>query len=136
MRGGLWKALELARDSVLAADCCTTLLVSDRLPKQVRTCLSLRRVRRHLSPVYSYMRRSSSQHVSPLPRTSSPRSSGPFFATNSSGHSHAYRRQLSKIFQALSTFLPQVNKLFNAESIAMSDSIIIQGSILPLVPSL
>ena len=31
------RSLELARDSLLAADCCLTLLSSDRLQKQVRT---------------------------------------------------------------------------------------------------
>ena len=34
--GHLTKTLEVARDSVLAADCCIALLASDRLPKQVR----------------------------------------------------------------------------------------------------
>lgn len=32
--------LETARDSVLAANCCISLLTSDRLPKQVCICLS------------------------------------------------------------------------------------------------
>lgn len=32
---GLTRTLELARDSILAADCCVALLGSDRLPKQV-----------------------------------------------------------------------------------------------------
>jgi cohesin loading factor subunit SCC2 len=32
----LTKTLEVARDSVLSADCCIALLASDRLPKQVR----------------------------------------------------------------------------------------------------
>ena len=36
---GLTRALELARDSVLAADCCIALLASDRLPKQVREAI-------------------------------------------------------------------------------------------------
>lgn len=34
----LSKALEVARDSLLATDCCLTLLSSDRLQKQVRIC--------------------------------------------------------------------------------------------------
>lgn len=37
----LTRTLELARDSVLAADCCIALLGSDRLPKQVRTLADL-----------------------------------------------------------------------------------------------
>ena len=38
----LTKTLDVARDSVLAADCCIALLASDRLPKQVRSCYQSR----------------------------------------------------------------------------------------------
>jgi cohesin loading factor subunit SCC2 len=47
----LSKMLELARDSVLAADCRAVLLASDRLPKQVRACLSFYRISSAYLPV-------------------------------------------------------------------------------------
>jgi cohesin loading factor subunit SCC2 len=37
----LTRVLELARDSILAADCCIALLGSDRLTKQVSLCVTL-----------------------------------------------------------------------------------------------
>jgi cohesin loading factor subunit SCC2 len=46
---------------------------------------------------------------------------------NSFGHSQGYRRQISEIFQALSSVLPLVNNLINAGSITMSDNVIIQA---------
>jgi len=71
----LTKILEVAKDSVLAADCCIALLGSDRLTKQV--CL-------HHPPVvavfiyllllsFSSIPRSSSRRVFPRLRTSSPK---------------------------------------------------------------
>lgn len=54
----LTRTLEIARDSVLAADCCVALLASDRLPKQV-----WRLVRFKLSSVTDY-------HNSYIPKNS------------------------------------------------------------------
>ena len=53
---------------------------------------------------------------------------------NSSGRSQGYRRQISEIFQALSSVLPRVNALINAGSITMSDTIIIQAVYIAIGP--
>ena len=53
---------------------------------------------------------------------------------NSSSRSQGYRRQISEIFQALSSVLPRVNTLINAGSITMSDTIIIQAVYIAIGP--
>ena len=53
---------------------------------------------------------------------------------NASGRSQGYRRQISEIFQALSSVLPRVNTLINAASITMSDTIIIQAVYIAIGP--
>lgn len=58
----LTKVLEIAKESVMAADCCIALLASDRLTKQVRLVELLRKVTRTYSP--SSTRKSSSHYVS------------------------------------------------------------------------
>lgn len=68
----LSRVLELARDSLLATDCCLTLLSSDRLQKQVRRSCILAPV--FLNKVCSSTPRSSSRHACPWSRTSSRRS--------------------------------------------------------------
>jgi cohesin loading factor subunit SCC2 len=45
---------------------------------------------------------------------------------NTTSVASGHRRQLGETFQALSSVLPRINSLVNAESVAMSDSIIIQ----------
>lgn len=72
----LTRLLEVARDSILAADCCIALLGSDRLAKQVRL-LSIRASALLTPPVHSCTRKSSSPRVSAPSRTSSPSSSTP-----------------------------------------------------------
>jgi cohesin loading factor subunit SCC2 len=70
----LTKVLEVAKDSVLAGDCCIALLGSDRLTKQV--CLH-RLTRFAVFCLYissfSSIPRSSSRHVFPRSRISSPK---------------------------------------------------------------
>jgi len=48
----------------------------------------------------------------------------------SSGH----RQQLGELFQALSAVIPRTNNLINAESVAMSDSIIISAVYIAIGP--
>ena len=45
---------------------------------------------------------------------------------NTTSVSSGHRRQLGETFQALSAVLPRISNLVNAETVAMSDSIIIQ----------
>ena len=45
---------------------------------------------------------------------------------NTTSIASGHRRQLGETFQALSAVLPRINNLVNAETVAMSDSIIIQ----------
>lgn len=45
-----------------------------------------------------------------------------------------HRRQLSEVFQCLSAVLPKINNLVNAETISMSDSIIIQVVFIAIGP--
>ncbi|KIL61369.1 hypothetical protein M378DRAFT_26115 [Amanita muscaria Koide BX008] len=128
----LTKMLELARDSVLAADCCIALLGSDRLPKQlyaeelITTCLGT--IKNQLTKIiYPFVEATSSALSNMAPALHQ-------IVQNSSSHSQGHRRQLSEIFQALSSVLPRVNNLINTESIAMSDTIIIQAVYIAIGP--
>jgi cohesin loading factor subunit SCC2 len=115
--------LELARDSILAADCCIALLGADRLPKQVYSeelitaCLGS--VKNQLERiVYPFVECSDTsallQHVSKY------------------GKSH--RAQIAEVFQVLASVLPRINNLVCADTVAMSDSIIIQGVYIAIGP--
>ncbi len=55
-------------------------------------------------------------------------------AAASSGKAKNSRRLLGEVFQALSSVLPRVNSLINAETVAMSDSIIIQAVYIAIGP--
>ncbi|KAF4581480.1 Sister chromatid cohesion protein 2 [Pleurotus pulmonarius] len=128
--------LELAKDSILAADCCMALLASDRLPKQIyseeliTSCLST--VKNQLTKaIYPFVEASSdpdSSHIHPtlhhLIKS----------ANASSAKAKNNRRLLGEVFQALSSVLPRVNSLINAETVAMSDSIIIQAVYIAIGP--
>lgn len=46
----------------------------------------------------------------------------------------AHRKQLGETFQAISAVLPRINTLINAESVAMSDTIIIQAVYIAIGP--
>ncbi|KAF8636245.1 hypothetical protein AX17_003730 [Amanita inopinata Kibby_2008] len=120
----LTKTLDMARDSVFAADCCIALLASDRLAKQlyaeelITACLAT--LKNQLTKIiYPFVEATSSAPTSMAPSLRQ-------IVKDTSVHSQSYRRQLSETFQALSSVLPRVNGLINAESIAMSDTIIIQ----------
>ncbi len=115
--------LEVARDSILAADCCIALLGADRLPKQVYSeelitaCLCA--VKNQLERVvYPFVEGSDSsallQHVSK--------------------HEKMHRAQIAEVFQVLTTVLPRINNLVCADTVVMSDSIIIQGVFIAIGP--
>jgi cohesin loading factor subunit SCC2 len=119
----LARTLEIARDSILAADCCIALLSADRLPKQVYSeelitaCLGA--VKNQLDRiVYPFVESSDNstllQHVS--------------------RHGKAHRGQIAEVFQVLTSVLPRVNNLVCADTVTMSDSIIIQGVYIAIGP--
>jgi cohesin loading factor subunit SCC2 len=115
--------LEVARDSILAADCCLALLGADRLPKQVYSeelitaCLGA--VKNQLERiVYPFVESSDTssllQHVS--------------------RHEKAHRAQIAEVFQALTSMLPRISNLVCADTVSMSDVIIIQGVYIAIGP--
>ncbi|KAH9175682.1 hypothetical protein EDB89DRAFT_2135583 [Lactarius sanguifluus] len=115
--------LEVARDSILAADCCIALLGADRLSKQVYSeelitaCLGA--VKNQLERiVYPFVEGSDAsallQHVSK--------------------HEKKHKAQIAEVFQVLTSVLPRINNLFCADTVAMSDSIIIQGVFIAIGP--
>ncbi|KII90510.1 hypothetical protein PLICRDRAFT_697054 [Plicaturopsis crispa FD-325 SS-3] len=127
----LTRILEIARDSVLAAEACLALLVSDRLPKQlyseelITICLST--IKNQLTKiVYPFVEASSDlAHAPPLLQ---------HLAKPSSNAAKDHHRQLSEIFQALSAVLPRINSLVSAELVVMSDAIIIQAVYIAIGP--
>ncbi|RDB15317.1 Protein rad9 [Hypsizygus marmoreus] len=134
----LTRVLEVAKDSIMAADCCIALLASDRLTKQlyseelITACLST--IKNQLTKiVYPFVE--ASTELSSGPNSAIANSISPFLRyliLDSSSASH--RRQLSEMFQALSAVLPGIDTLVNAESVAMSDTIIIQAVYIAIGP--
>ncbi|EJF61054.1 hypothetical protein DICSQDRAFT_170603 [Dichomitus squalens LYAD-421 SS1] len=127
----LTRTLELARDSVLAADCCIALLGSDRLPKQLYSeeliTASLTTVKNHLVKIlYPFVEASPADVQLPgLLRELIQLSASP---------SSMLRQLLTEIFQAVSSILPRINDLICADTMAMSESIIIQGVYIAIGP--
>ncbi|THH23071.1 hypothetical protein EUX98_g8109 [Antrodiella citrinella] len=124
--------LDVARDSVLAADCCIAILGSDRLPKQlyseelITTCFAA--IKSQLTRIiYPFVEASADiyGHVPPilqyLTRTSSPQCD-------------KHRRQLTELFQAVTSVIPRVNALICSDYAAMSEGIIIQAVYIAVGP--
>lgn len=57
-----------------------------------------------------------------------------FVVKDSSSTASAHRKQLSELFQALSSVIPRINNLVNAETVAMSDAIIISAVYIAIGP--
>ncbi|KAI8994107.1 hypothetical protein BD414DRAFT_481445 [Trametes punicea] len=127
----LTRTLEVARDSVLAADCCIALLGSDRLPKQlyseelITACLST--VKNQLSRIlYPFVEASPTDaQVSNLLRQ---------LIQISSSVDSIQRRLVNEMFQGISSVLPRINDLICADSMAMSEAIIIQAVYIAIGP--
>ncbi|GLB45503.1 putative sister chromatid cohesion protein [Lyophyllum shimeji] len=138
----LARVLDVARDSILAADCCIALLASDRLTKQlyseelITACLST--VKNQLTKIiYPFVEASTDLGPNTNANSSIATSISPLLrhlVLDSSPTAQAHRRQLCETFQALSSVLPRVNSLVNAESVAMSDTIIIQAVYIAIGP--
>ncbi|KAF9046656.1 hypothetical protein BJ165DRAFT_1369666 [Panaeolus papilionaceus] len=130
----LTKTLNLARDSILAADCCVALLASDRLTKQlyseelITSCLNT--IKNQLTQIiYPFVEASAEAGGVP--------NNNPILQNiikNSHTSASGHRQQLGELFQVVSSVIPRVNNLINAESVAMSDSIIIQAVYIAIGP--
>jgi cohesin loading factor subunit SCC2 len=57
-----------------------------------------------------------------------------YLIRQNSAVAQAHRRELGETFQAISAVLPRINTLINAESVAMSDTIIIQAVYIAIGP--
>jgi len=145
----LLKCLTTAKESILAAECCISILSSDRLPKQVRahtamtaaksiilsqvyseelisTCFSV--VKNQLSKiVYPFVEAATDLYgqVPPILRT---------MAQTSSAETQEHRGLVAEIFQILSSVVPRINSLICAEFISLSDVIIIQAVYIAIGP--
>ncbi|KAF4617468.1 hypothetical protein D9613_005695 [Agrocybe pediades] len=126
--------LEVSRDSILAADCCIALLGSDRLPKQlyseelITECLNA--IKNQLTKVLYPFVEASAENGAAL----NTHSLLVAIVKNTTSGASGPRRQLGELFQALSAVIPRINLLINAESVAMSDSIIIQAVYIAIGP--
>ncbi|KAA1473731.1 hypothetical protein DENSPDRAFT_882264 [Dentipellis sp. KUC8613] len=128
----LTRILDVARDSILAADCCVALLGSDRLTKQVyseeliTSCFAT--IKNQLSRIiYPFVEATAADlgQAPPLLR---------YLAKPGSYEPREHRRQLAETFQALSSVLPRMNNLICADTVVMSDSIIIQAVYIAIGP--
>ncbi|KAF9267598.1 hypothetical protein L218DRAFT_955463 [Marasmius fiardii PR-910] len=131
----LTRDLEITRDSVLAAECCIALLGSDRLTKQlyseeiITSCLNS--VKNQLTKViYPFVECCSETNLTSVLSTSLLY----HVVKHTSPHLQNHRKLLGEMFQALSAILPKINVLVSAESVAMSDSIVIQAVYIAIGP--
>lgn len=124
--------LEAAKDSVLAAECCITLLGSDRLPKQlyseelITACLST--LKNQLNKVIYPFAEASSEAAT---TTANPLL---LYVIKNPTSGESKRKVLNETFQTLSASLSRINALINAESVSMSDSIVIQAVYIAIGP--
>ncbi|KAG6336273.1 hypothetical protein ID866_2827 [Astraeus odoratus] len=123
--------LEVARDSILAAECCIVLLSGEGLTKQlyseelITTCLST--IKNQLTMfVYPFVEGTG------IGASASPQLQ--YLHRSAHTGTAELRRLLSELFQALSAALPRVNSLFSAVRVMMSDAIIIQAVYIAIGP--
>ncbi|KXN83113.1 Protein rad9 [Leucoagaricus sp. SymC.cos] len=131
----LSQTLDAARESILAADCCIALLGSDRLTKQlyseelIISCFSA--VKNQLTKIiYPFVEMSSGTAFEVGSRNPLLR----FVVKDNSSEASGHRKQLSGLFQALASVFPRINNLVNAETVAMSDAIIISAVYIAIGP--
>ncbi|KAL4249287.1 Sister chromatid cohesion protein [Abortiporus biennis] len=128
----LESVLNVARDSVLAADCCIALLSSDRLTKQlyseelIMSCLVS--VKNQLDNiVYPFVETFQDLYGrTPLMVT--------HLIRNNSTGCNLRRKQIAEIFQIISTVLPRINELVCSDYTSMSEFIIIQAVFIAIGP--
>ncbi|ELU38190.1 proline-rich protein Rad9 [Rhizoctonia solani AG-1 IA] len=111
----LGRALEVAKEAVIAADCVLAFLSTEKLPKQVRTMLSYIRgvVKSQLSSIiYPYVETSSDVH-------------------GTSDLAVQHRKLLGDIFQTLNAVLPRITALANH---GISETMVIQAVFIGIGP--
>ncbi|KAJ7070155.1 hypothetical protein C8F01DRAFT_1364201 [Mycena amicta] len=122
----LSRVLELARDSMLATECCLTLLSAGRLTKQlyseelITACMSA--VKNQLTKV-----------IYPFVEASAGVASGSELLQHVL-RTGANRQVLGDTYRAITATLPRLTALVNAETVAMSDAIIIQAVYIAIGP--
>ncbi|TFK39055.1 hypothetical protein BDQ12DRAFT_682942 [Crucibulum laeve] len=135
----LTRSLNVARDSIIAADCIIALLGSDRLAKQlyseelITACLNT--IKNQLTKfIYPFVEASSLGSSTAPDSQLSPLLLHIVKPSSAISLADTHRQQLGETFQALSSVLPRINMLVNAESVTMSDSIIIQAVYIAIGP--
>ncbi|EIW81234.1 hypothetical protein CONPUDRAFT_165445 [Coniophora puteana RWD-64-598 SS2] len=125
------RQLEIAKDSIVAAECCISLLSGEDLTKQlyseelITTCL--RAIKNQLeNVVYAFL-----EYVG---QSSPPSPQLLLLQKNLHPSSREVRRELGELFQALSAIFPRVDSLISRENLVMSDSIIIQTVYIAIGP--
>ncbi|TDL22099.1 hypothetical protein BD410DRAFT_770589 [Rickenella mellea] len=136
--------LEIARDSIIAADCCIALLSSDRLTKQlyseelITSCLAT--IKNQLSKlIYPFVETSTSGITNETPLLlQHVITKAPSASLSKLDYSNlditTSRRYIGETFQALSAVLPRISNLVCADVVAMSDTIIIQAVYIAIGP--
>ncbi|KAI0088475.1 hypothetical protein BDY19DRAFT_165528 [Irpex rosettiformis] len=126
----LSRALELARDSLAATDCCLALLSSDRLQKQlyseelITMCLST--VKNQLTKIiYPFVEASSDSATQLTPLL--------LHVIQSPADSDE-RHLTSEIFHSISSVIPRINDLISADSMSMPEAIVIQAVYVAIGP--
>jgi cohesin loading factor subunit SCC2 len=127
----LTHSLAIACDSILAAEACLALLCGDRLAKHlysedlISACLST--IKNQLTRVlYPFIEAAPGIPMSAI-----------LYHLVQSGAGtamKAHRQQISNIFQALSAALPRIDAMVYADSVAMSDSLVIQAVYIAIGP--
>ncbi|KAH7906512.1 hypothetical protein BJ138DRAFT_1071604 [Hygrophoropsis aurantiaca] len=119
----LTRQLEIARDSITAAECCIVLLGTEGLTKQL---YSEELITSCLNSVKNQLTKLVYPSVEANAVGGSTTAQIQILQKNLHPSSHELRHQLSELFQALSAVLPRINMLISDENIVMSDAIIIQ----------
>lgn len=129
----LTRALEVAKESVAAADCCLALLGSGRLNKQLYTedliASCFETVKNQLTKlVYPFVEAS-------FDTQSTLRNPILYHLTLvSSAVSKSHRRQLAEAFQAIAAALPRITDLISLDAVTLSESLIIQAVYIAIGP--
>ncbi|EIN12396.1 hypothetical protein PUNSTDRAFT_118258 [Punctularia strigosozonata HHB-11173 SS5] len=129
----LTRALEVAKDSVAAADCCLSLLGSGRLNKQLYTedliASCFETVKTQLTKlVYPFVEASfDTQSILRNPILH-------HLTLTSSALSKSHRRQLAEAFQAVAAALPRITDLVSLDAVTLSESLIIQAVYIAIGP--
>ncbi|KAF8755190.1 Sister chromatid cohesion C-terminus [Rhizoctonia solani] len=125
----LGRALEVAKEAVIAADCVLAFLSTEKLPKQlysedlINSCLSV--VKSQLSSIiYPYVETSSDVHGHSPPLLL-------YVAQGTSDLAVQHRKLLGDIFQTLNAVLPRITALANH---GISETMVIQAVFIGIGP--